>query len=355
MLLENLEPRVLMSDSHAIAPFSGVAVDPHYGPFPQVIHAVASPFVSVVAPIPGDANCDNIVNFADFCILSNNFGVYGAGWSGGDFNGDGVTDFADFTILSNNFNTAPAPHIYDGRVAGSNVWYPGPTDGGPVVIPAAPLFQAGGPTLVDAVQGPYTDCWLFAGLSSIAGTQPAVILSHVAMDAGGGVVVTLGAYTIHEPLALPLWAVPTNDGTGGGEWAYYVEEAETWYRTKGANPTYASLSQGNLTEITAALGIQERLYALSPPAVTWAAIVAGVAAGQPEQIITQPTGTALLVADHVYSLLGAYTGSDGTQWVELRNPYGYDPLDPNRADWYFQIGFQSMQADAPWVYVGVSP
>jgi uncharacterized protein (TIGR03790 family) len=58
--------------------------------------------------LPADANHDNIVNFADFVILSNNYGAPNRGPAGADFNGDGQTSFADFVILSNNYGASAA-------------------------------------------------------------------------------------------------------------------------------------------------------------------------------------------------------------------------------------------------------
>ena len=53
----------------------------------------------------GDANLDDEVNFADFLILSENFGQDG-GWREGDFDGDGTVGFPDFLALSENFGGA---------------------------------------------------------------------------------------------------------------------------------------------------------------------------------------------------------------------------------------------------------
>ena len=53
----------------------------------------------------GDANLDDEVNFADFLILSENFGQEGA-WREGDFDGDGIVGFPDFLALSENFGGA---------------------------------------------------------------------------------------------------------------------------------------------------------------------------------------------------------------------------------------------------------
>ena len=51
----------------------------------------------------GDINLDGEVGFADFLILSANFGKNPANVSDGDLNGDGEVAFADFLILSTNF------------------------------------------------------------------------------------------------------------------------------------------------------------------------------------------------------------------------------------------------------------
>ena len=52
---------------------------------------------------PRDANGDCFVDFADFLILSSNFGQSGKSLVDGDFDGSGTVDFADFLILSSNF------------------------------------------------------------------------------------------------------------------------------------------------------------------------------------------------------------------------------------------------------------
>ncbi len=58
--------------------------------------------------IGGDVDLDYNVDFADFLILSTNFGRPG-GWSDGDFTRDGEVNFADFLILSHNFGATDAP------------------------------------------------------------------------------------------------------------------------------------------------------------------------------------------------------------------------------------------------------
>ncbi|MFH0763599.1 MAG: dockerin type I domain-containing protein [Candidatus Omnitrophota bacterium] len=54
--------------------------------------------------IPGDANKDGDVDFADYQILEAHFGDPGKmKWEDGDFNHDKVVDFADYEILIANF------------------------------------------------------------------------------------------------------------------------------------------------------------------------------------------------------------------------------------------------------------
>ena len=56
--------------------------------------------------LPGDANNDNEVDFADFLILSENFGTIDAIWSDGDFDSNGSVAFDDFLALAHNFGNA---------------------------------------------------------------------------------------------------------------------------------------------------------------------------------------------------------------------------------------------------------
>jgi autotransporter-associated beta strand protein len=59
--------------------------------------------VLLSAPLPGDANLDNVVGAGDFNLLASNFGKSGQGWKMGDFTGDGVVGAGDFNLLASNF------------------------------------------------------------------------------------------------------------------------------------------------------------------------------------------------------------------------------------------------------------
>lgn len=48
----------------------------------------------------GDVDLDGKIGFADFLLLSANFGEQDAGWQDGDVDGDGIVGFADFLLLS---------------------------------------------------------------------------------------------------------------------------------------------------------------------------------------------------------------------------------------------------------------
>ncbi len=54
--------------------------------------------------LPGDANFDGIVNFADFQILAQNYGLSNTWWQQGDFNGQGVTNWSDLNLLRTNLD-----------------------------------------------------------------------------------------------------------------------------------------------------------------------------------------------------------------------------------------------------------
>ena len=53
--------------------------------------------------VPGDIDGDGEVGFADFLILSSNFGNEETSYANGDIDLSGEVDFADFLILADNF------------------------------------------------------------------------------------------------------------------------------------------------------------------------------------------------------------------------------------------------------------
>jgi hypothetical protein len=81
--------------------------------------------------LPGDADLDGIVAFADFAKVVADYSKPG-GWTEGDFNGNGTVDFNDFAITVANYNKASS-------FAGS--WaVPAPEPAGIAVIALAALL-----------------------------------------------------------------------------------------------------------------------------------------------------------------------------------------------------------------------
>lgn len=68
--------------------------------------------LDIMNATPGDVDLDGQILFADFLVLSRNFGRPG-GWADGNFDGSDSIDFEDFLSLSRNFNVgvaaSPAP------------------------------------------------------------------------------------------------------------------------------------------------------------------------------------------------------------------------------------------------------
>jgi len=74
-----------------------------------IINDVAVPIVS---ELPGDANCDGVVDVGDLGILAGNYGMEsGATWATGDFNNDGAVDVGDLGILAGNYGASAAASV----------------------------------------------------------------------------------------------------------------------------------------------------------------------------------------------------------------------------------------------------
>jgi hypothetical protein len=74
-----------------------------------------------VEPLPGDINGDGKVDFADFLILSANFGQTVDVGTGGDFSNDGTVNFADFLVLSANFGRTVGEALASAPQQGSDL------------------------------------------------------------------------------------------------------------------------------------------------------------------------------------------------------------------------------------------
>jgi hypothetical protein len=74
----------------------------------------------LVATLPGDANLDGVVNFADLLAVARHYNATGdaAAWAAGDFTYDGAVNFGDLLIVARSYNQAvPAAGTIPGASA----------------------------------------------------------------------------------------------------------------------------------------------------------------------------------------------------------------------------------------------
>lgn len=64
---------------------------------------VLTPMLEALPLLDGDVNADAHVNFADFVIISSNYGNAVTSRREGDLDGNGRVDFADFVAVSINY------------------------------------------------------------------------------------------------------------------------------------------------------------------------------------------------------------------------------------------------------------
>jgi hypothetical protein len=70
-----------------------------------------TPGLEQLAPIPGDINCDGLVDVADYDIWAANVGATNATWTQGDLNGDGLVDVADYDIWAANVGATASSSV----------------------------------------------------------------------------------------------------------------------------------------------------------------------------------------------------------------------------------------------------
>ena len=76
------------------------------GPCPNFIILVATiDSTAVVRALPGDADLDGKVDFADLVIVARHYGQHNATWADGDFNADGSVGFDDLVLLARNYGS----------------------------------------------------------------------------------------------------------------------------------------------------------------------------------------------------------------------------------------------------------
>ena len=249
-----------------------------------------------------------------------------------------------------------------GQFIGNIIIWPLP----PILIPWTPPggtwvredesdFFENGTQFDDPVQGALGDCWLIATLSSIAWTRPTVISDVNRPTSRTDFVdqITLGGKTIEVSEKVPMGGTP-------GQYYYMFargsDAEETWPAIY--EKAFAKWKSGNLTDdppyptlngnspsyacqtiIPSLTGTWHSIYNQSDASVaslmsaqcqnqksinpmmacTWGS---ADDAKKQANLTLQYDGTTMLVADHCYSILG-FTMSGDTQYVVLRNPWGY--------------------------------
>ena len=94
-----------LQDMYGLAPLGGSATATA---FTTDSNGVLVPHA---AALPGDADGNGKVDFADLVILAAHYGQSNATWADGDFNADGSVGFDDLVILAQNYGQSTAPAI----------------------------------------------------------------------------------------------------------------------------------------------------------------------------------------------------------------------------------------------------
>lgn len=236
-----------------------------------------------------------------------------------------------------------------------------------------PLFGPLGPTFEDIKQGALGDCWILAGLGSIADRNPNILRSSIVDFGDGTYGVHLGDNFYRVDNDLPVAVVGdqkllyTSLGLNGSVWVSIVEKAYAHYRT-GAN-SYSSIEGGYTNDLYEAFRLQgtgdfifgdvisqapnastlgfviKNLFdATKPDGSPLNAVTFGIGGGGDDSQVNEGSG-GLLMESHQYIMLGYNADGFGNiTSVNLRNPWGIDggtPFgDPN--DGLVTISIQSL-------------
>ena len=192
-------------------------------------------------------------------------------------------------------------------------------------------FWGTGPTMSDINQGQVADCFFLAGLQTLANSNPSS-LRQMAVDLGDGtyaVQFKRGGTTTYVRVDgdLPSNGYYANGlmyehpGASGDIWAAVMEKAYAEYRTGGWN--YSTLNEGYFGSVFSDLGVGYSAFGAG--GANFNNIVNALNSGKGVTIGTNNgiVGGAPLIGDHTYTVTAAWN-SGGVQYVQLRNPWGYD-------------------------------
>ena len=206
-----------------------------------------------------------------------------------------------------------------------------PTGTGATTRIANASFWGTGPTMSDINQGQVADCFFLGAVQTLANNNPSS-LRQMAVDLGDGtyaVQFKRGGATTYVRVDGDLPSngyyanglMYTHPGASGDIWAPIMEKAYAEYRTGGWN--YSTLNEGYFGAVFSDLGVGYSAFGAG--GANFNNIVNALNSGKGVTIGTNAgiVGGAPLVGDHTYTVTAAYT-SGGVQYVQLRNPWGYD-------------------------------
>jgi hypothetical protein len=196
-----------------------------------------------------------------------------------------------------------------------------------------PLFTDG-PTYTDIRQGASSDCYLLAPLAALANTHPNAIRQMITSLGDGTYAVRF--YRNGSPVYVRVDAdLPVSGGTSlvyarlsptGETWVALTEKAYADFRTE-AN-TYASLESGWMgsacIDVTGRTTQTTKYVTSTTDADMYAFIATSLNAGDAVTMGSKTSTSSPIVGSHGYMVKAAFTAEDGTQYVTVYNPWGYD-------------------------------
>ena len=211
----------------------------------------------------------------------------------------------------------------------------------------------------DVNQGQSGDCYLMTDLQSLARLQPAR-LQQMAVDLGDGTY-AVQFYRNGSPVFVRVDGdLPTapwgglfyaHPGASGNEWSEIMEKAYAYLRS-GAN-SYASLDNGYMTAVYSDLGVGSTSIILPSDQNSFMATVnTQLAANKPVDVLTHGTilNSAPLVSSHCYTVISATKDGNGTVWLTLRNPWGFDGfnVDSDPTDGFVTVSYAALYANVTY-------
>ena len=242
-----------------------------------------------------------------------------------------------------------------------------------------PVQRFNGPLVVDGaqpqdvMQGQIGDCYLLSATIATTAARPGELEKMIRDNQNGTYTVTFKEWDakqnqyVDRPVTVDgdLLAQSSNGdpryGTGRGDrsstgmelWPAIVEKAYAQYRGG-----YQNIGQGG--DPAAALSAlngrpYEAVYIGKDPNLAWNSITAAVDHGNPINASTygakeRPFTNTSFVPGHAYAVTG-YQMKDGTRYVTLHNPWGYNPSAPAGQDNGAQtVKFTDFLRYYGWVY-----